>query len=1658
VFKYLVISFVLLTIMSLSAIERDPDWDVIIYPGSTNGYFQVFIDEELAETGDLLGAFVGQECRGTANVVINEGNAVSTMVIQGVSIEMISFLVYDASLGVICDVETTVQSWPGHDIGYPPDLIIIEAESPNFQNLPPVLAFPGDISFFNDEVFDFYVNEHISDFENDNYGISWEGNENVSVMVINPDWEVVNYGSYTQLYGYVILEGDNAALDCEVGIFVNGECRGWDVLTQSGDFSYLDTEVQGTEIEEMQFKLRSADEIIYVGTETMSSNPGGIVGNLTPVNIEFEEEAFEGYLQLSGENWVGEEEIAFYVNDYLNEAVSRAVTVEVLSNNHAPELNLPDSVILEEDTEYEMDFSAYITDPDEDNVTIILDAVPANLEVYIDGYDVTFSPSENWNGLEVVSFSIEDGELRLADSDEIEVIVDPVNDAPVLDVPQTLNWEEDSVYTIDLSDMVYDVEGDAIEFEWETGEELSVTGAAIEWEVVEYSQIMQIYGLVFINGESLSPDDMVGAFVDGECRGVGYRFGTGNYTSFTVFTEIAETMYFMIRDVSEEIIYTIDLEITTIPGGVVGYPPNFLDLGGNAVYVPMSYEITPAENWSGNSFISLTAIDYWEYESEVQMIAIEIEPVNDMPVADFPTEIELIAGESMILDLALYVSDVDSDELTATAENDDLELVVDGLQIDIATEIEMEGAYPLMISVSDGMEFVYGSIDIIVVQVNQAPELSFPEEISFEEDMQYDFYWQDVTNDFEDDALTISWGGLTDILIIEQDSVLIISAAENWNGNEEVIFTVYDGEYQVNGTVNFVISPVNDTPSISVPSLMRFAEDSSHTFDWQELCGDVDGDELSFSVNAQDIISEIIGSECILSADEDWNGNEQVTFIVSDGIERNEASAELWIIIYPVNDAPELALPEEIRFYEDSTTTEDFSIYCTDIDNAELTLEMTSILEHISVEVTGFVAEFSGEANWSGSETVIFSLSDGEYDVTDEITVHVIAVSDLPQLVLPYSFPLSEDVPVNIDFTTYIQNIENYDLLLESAGSEHLTVTITGYNVDIIPAENWSGSEVVGFDLVDIAGEIDVFDDVIVNVAAVNDVPVIELPDSLVFVEDNQLEVDLAEWSDDIEGDILSYSTESIDIICEIDGSMLILSAAADWNGSEIIVISVNDEQRRLSSSDEIEIIVSTVNDAPWLELPESIEMTGGDSYILNIEDFSGDIEEDQLAIEAFSEELDIDVNGLELTINAPLEYWGTAYVEIELSDGAIVVTDSLMVSVIPGQVILSYDLVENWNWLSFNTLPANSAVEDIMAQLVGSARQIKSQYLSSTWWDGWGWQGQLTELEAGKMYLLQMDEAFIDFTVTGIAADAQMPIPLTINWNWIGHLPQENTAVTDVMAPLTGNATQIKSQYLSLTWYDGWGWQGQLAEMEAGFGYKLSMTTADTLIYPEGETARNEQENLNGRWTVTTGFEMNMTLMAEITGFEFSNDMISECAFVDEEGLSHGMGSYLYEVDCWYFTIGSDIEGGNLQLSILLDNGDEINAEEILTFGDNTLLGSPEAPVIFEVVYLGEDNNELAGVTHLRQSYPNPVSFSNNRASVMIPYSIAVDTEVELTIYNSRGQKIRELVRAKELKGDYDKFWDGRDESGHSVSSGIYFYRFETPGYRESKKLLLLR
>ena len=384
----------------------------------------------------------------------------------------------------------------------------------------------------------------------------------------------------------------------------------------------------------------------------------------------------------------------------------------------------------------------------------------------------------------------------------------------------------------------------------------------------------------------------------------------------------------------------------------------------------------------------------------------------------------------------------------------------------------------------------------------------------------------------------------------------------------------------------------------------------------------------------------------------------------------------------------------------------------------------------------------------------------------------------------------------------------------------------------------------------------------------------------------------------------------------------------------------------------------------------------------------------------------------------------------------------------------VSYDLVDGWNWVSFNRLPTNTSVQSVFDELddVPDIFYIKDQ-VSFAQYDipSTMWVGGLNNIGWDTGYKIQMHNDYDDFTFSGERINTiTHPINIQFGWNWISYIPDTTLPISEALQSISiSDNTCLKTQSQSAVYFGSW--VGDLENMEAGKAYLLSWPAApDELVYPpdtEEERSAIDVEPLSNlaNWQPVTGNKSNMILMAQISdnGSKIDNDAQYSVGVFDNNGNCRSIGKL--ESDFWYFTITGDAP--ELLEFRIYDNAakNTIVSSESILFEADSIVGNPNE--LFEIDFLTGGipaNAQFA----LKGNYPNPFN-----PSTMFNYLIPEAGEVNLSIYNVKGQLVETLISFHQDAGEYSVNWNADD-----LSSGIYFYKLQWGGNQLTRKCILMK
>ena len=259
---------------------------------------------------------------------------------------------------------------------------------------------------------------------------------------------------------------------------------------------------------------------------------------------------------------------------------------------------------------------------------------------------------------------------------------------------------------------------------------------------------------------------------------------------------------------------------------------------------------------------------------------------------------------------------------------------------------------------------------------------------------------------------------------------------------------------------------------------------------------------------------------------------------------------------------------------------------------------------------------------------------------------------------------------------------------------------------------------------------------------------------------------------------------------------------------------------------------------------------------------------------------------------------------------------------------------------------------------------------------------------------------------------------------------------------------------------------------MSEGNGYQVFLNGVDTLFYP-AESFQKKTERYFNKPLENKHFIVNSR-----SGFSQSviidNIDFDEISIGDEIGLFAKsitdnsellVGSAVYNnsfpmgFSAWQDDEQTEVEDGfvNEDKMIIriwdLENNIEINAENIEFSGSDRF--NSEAPYLWiNNITVNSARKEIVPEKYdLFGNYPNPFN-----PTTTIFFRLSERSKVVLEIFNIKGQKIRTLLNEDRSKGEHRIIWDGKDNNGKKVVSGIYSYRIKSKNINVTRKMVLIK
>jgi len=274
--------------------------------------------------------------------------------------------------------------------------------------------------------------------------------------------------------------------------------------------------------------------------------------------------------------------------------------------------------------------------------------------------------------------------------------------------------------------------------------------------------------------------------------------------------------------------------------------------------------------------------------------------------------------ETNLVTIFISASDPDLDNVSLIYSVNDPRFNVSDNVLTWKTGFEDAGDYVFIVEVSDGDLSTSKEFFLEIREKNRAPLFNPIPDLEWDEDTNLTLNLNDYFFDEDLDSLTFSLSDTSKDTHITLESIengiVNFSVEPDWNGKDWIIFRASDGKSSTNSNnVTLTVLPVNDPPILEtqIPDL-EWDEDTVKIIDLSDYFKDIDNSNLTHSFSGNlNVDVNISGSIATITGNENFNGNDSLTFKASDG-EFDVESNLIVLTILPVNDLPILEHIEDI--------------------------------------------------------------------------------------------------------------------------------------------------------------------------------------------------------------------------------------------------------------------------------------------------------------------------------------------------------------------------------------------------------------------------------------------------------------------------------------------------------------------------------------------------------------------------------------------------------------------------------------------------------------------------------------------------------------------------------------------------------------------------
>ncbi|EJM7154108.1 tandem-95 repeat protein [Vibrio parahaemolyticus] len=724
---------------------------------------------------------------------------------------------------------------------------------------------------------------------------------------------------------------------------------------------------------------------------------------------------------------------------------------------------------------------------------------------------------------------------------------------------------------------------------------------------------------------------------------------------------------------------------------------------------------TPAENFHGDAEITYTITD--GALTDQATVNVTVNAVNDTPVVESSIADQTLAEDftPYTIDLNTAFSDVDNvdGELTfSVSGNSNIQVaIVNGIATFTPTAdwngseaLTFTATDPSGESVSQTVNFTVAPVADIVADSARVVE-DTPTIIKV------------LGNDtFEGDDKVVSLdtnnGPANGTVSVNPDGSVTYTPNDNYHGTDSFTYIVTSGGVSESTTVSVDVTPVNDAP-VAKDDIATTQEDTVVTIDVLPNDTDVDGDKLSIQSatvpEAQGKV-EIVDGKLVFTPAENFNGDAEITYTVTDGQLTDEA--KVTVTVNPVNDAPTIKVDAVESITEDAVSTDTvvatLTVRDTDTSEDQLTVSLENnsngyfvlVGDEVKLTQAGVDAVNNDELNLKDL-TITASVSDGvNPTASDSDSLVVNRVNDAPTVENAIADQvLSEDFDAyTIDLNEVFKDSDS-SLEFSVSGNNSIQISIVSGVATITPTADWNGKETITFTATDPSGE-SISQRVDFTVAPVADI----VADKATVVEDTPTIIKVL-GNDTFEGDGKVVSLDANNgpangsVSVNPDGSVT-YTPNDNYHGIDSFTYIVTSGG--VSESTTVYVDVTPENDAPVAK--DDTAITDEDTPVtIDVLPNDTDVDGDKLSIESASvpkEQGTVEVVNGKLVFTPAENFNGDAEITYTVTDGAL--TDQATVKVTVNAVndtpVVESNIADQTSAEDFTpyTIDLNTAFSDV--------------------------------------------------------------------------------------------------------------------------------------------------------------------------------------------------------------------------------------------------------------------------------------------------------------------------------------------------------------------------